>query len=480
MILVYILLAIVAILALRYSHDVIKRRGLMKSLLALESEVGGKMTVHKSPYKSIFKLSAKTEITFETDKSAYHIRLMSSFGFYKRIVHFASPDYVVSFRRFKFILLHAHSNIAMSHSFVLQDGFNYGCKVRILPKHEHVAVVDGKKNIDVFLFNPTPHTVSYVTPEKTSIRMARVDAEIYGNRVFTASTFCEHIRGEQVANGGAQAEPSLKTNGTEEAIAAKRGLAESRTLAAQGSGEKPLAERKIEAKPLDAYSFTPPSDDDFAYANPAPPPEEYEQFRPEEKSREILGKVKRALVILASLEALFLAFFFVSFFAFDRNGTLLFIAVALLVGNGVAGSVINSKIHLFMKRGATYRATVVSKAVHTPIRRGRTLSYQAYVYHVYPEGYLKPNETNRFGGGFSLTLQTADGKRHRVYLATKNHFGLYEEGDEVVKYAALPYPVIVSRKVNLSVCPACGNIRPAGGDICSECACILENTSESY
>ena len=59
-------------------------------------------------------------------------------------------------------------------------------------------------------------------------------------------------------------------------------------------------------------------------------------------------------------------------------------------------------------------------------------------------------------------------------------FKLYEEGDEVVKYAALPYPVIVSRKVNLSVCPACGNIRPRGGDICSECACILENTSESY
>lgn len=477
MILVYIILAILALPALRYSRDLIKRHNLMKSLRALEGEVGGKMTVHKSPYKSIFRLSAKTEITFETDSAAYHIRLMSSFGFYKRIVHFASPEYIVSFRRFKFVLLHASSNIAISHSFVHQDGFNYGCKVRILPKHEHVMTVDGKKNIDVFLFNPTPHTVSYVTPEKTSIRMARIDAEIYGNRVFTASTFCEHIRGELVAKGGAKAaEASEKRRDSTEQLS----TAQESAFAERRGEEKSLAERKIEAKALDAATFTPPSDGDFDYANPAPPPEEYEQFRPEEKSREILGKVKRALIILSVLEIIFIAFFFVSFFAFNRDGTLLFIAAALIAGNGVAGSVINSKIHLFMQRGKTYKATVVSKAVHTPIRRGKILSYRAYVYHVYPKGYLRPSETNRFGGGFSLTLRTSDGKRHRIYLATKNHFALYEEGDEVIKYAALPYPVIVSRKTTLSVCPACGNIRPIGGEICSECACVLENSQESY
>ena len=391
-------------------------------------------------------------MTFETADKAFHIRLISSLGFYKRIVHFVSPEYIVSFRRFKFIILRGSSNIAISHGFIHQDGFNYGCKVRRVPKHEHISEVEGKENIDVFLFNPTPHTVSYVTPEKTSIRMARVDADIYGNRVFTASTFCEFIRG----------------------VFAARQKPESPVPTYAKATPKPLEE-----KPLDAYAFTPPSNDDFEYAKPILPQEEYTPFKPEEKSREIIGKVKKTLILLASLELVFLAFFFVSFFAFNRNGTLLFFAVFLLAGNAVAAARINSKIHLFMRRGRSYEATVVGKAVHTPIRRGNTLNYPAYVYHVYPEGYLKPNETNRFGGAFSITVQDSNSKRHRIYLATKKHFDLYESGDRVVKYAALPYPVMTDKKSPLTVCPACGRISEYENEICPECACILEKHEKS-
>ena len=396
MILLYITLFFLALPTLRHARDFYKRFKLIRSLRELERETGCRLTVHQSPYKSIFKLSAKTEMTFETTDTAYHIRLMSSFGFYKRIVHFASPEYIVSFRRFKFILIHGSANVAISHGFVHQDGFNYGCRVRRVPKHVRVLEVEGKKNIDVFLFNPTPHTVSYVTPEKTSIRMARVDADIYGNRVFTASTFCEFIRGELVARSAPSSETPTRV----------------------------LAPKPLKEKALDSYTFTPPSDSDFDYAVPKEPLEEYTPLKPEERSREIVWNIKKWLILLSSMELAFLAFFFVAFFAFNRNGTLLFFAVLLLAVNAALTARINSRLHLFLRRGSTYEATVVGKAVHTPIRRGNTLNYPAYVYHVYPEGYLKPNEPNRFGGAFSITVLDSAGKRHRSYLATKKHFDL--------------------------------------------------------
>ena len=472
MIIVYVILAYIALQIIRFSRDLIKRRKFVKKIKLLADEVGAKITFHQSPYKSIFKLSAKTEITFETEKAAYHIRMMTSLGFYKRILHFASPEYIVSFRRFKFVLLHASSNIAISHSFIHQDGFNYGCKVRILPKHERVAEVEGKQNIDVFLFNPTPHTVSYVTPEKTSIRMARVDAQIYGNRVFTGSTFAEHIR---AVNVGAKVdiEPEIKF----ERRSAKKPLDEVKQESAKVE-QKSILSTPLFEKPLDERAFTPPSDDDFAYAKPQAPAEEYEPFSPEKKSREIVGKVKTALIILGVLEILFIAFTVLCFTVFEKDGTLLFVAVALLIANAIAGSVVNSRIHLFMRRGKTYEATVVNRAVYTPIRRMNTLNYPAEVYHVYPKGYLKPNEKPRYGGIASITLLDDNGKRRKVYLATKNHLSLYLDGDRVKKYSGLPYPVVIGRRASVAACPACGNISAEGSEICTECACILRSDGD--
>ena len=472
MIIVYLILAYLALQTVRYSRDLFKRRKFVKKIKLLADEVGAKITFHQSPYKSIFKLSAKTEITFETEKAADHIRMMTSLGFYKRILHFASPDYIVSFRRFKFVLLHASSNIAISHSFVHQDGFNYGAKVRILPKHERVAEVEGKKNIDVFLFNPTPHTVSYVTPEKTSIRMARIDAEIYGNRVFTGSTFAEHIRAVNIGSK-VDIQPEIRF---ERRVAPKR---EETKIPEDSIPEKSSPSAvTLSEKALDEKPFTPPSDDDFAYARPEEPVEEYEPFSPEKKSREIVGRVKRALIILGVLEILFIEFTVLCFTVFKNDGTLLFVAVALLVSNAIAGSVINSRIHLFMRRGRTYEATVVNRAVYTPIRRMNTLNYPAEVYHVYPKGYLKPNEKPRYGGIASITLLDDNGKRRKVYLATKNHLELYLDGDRVKKYSGLPYPVVVGRRAQRAACPACGNISAEGSEVCTECACILRSDGD--
>lgn len=470
MIIIYIILAILALHSLRYSRDLIKRRKFMKNLRELANEVGATLTVHQNPYKSIFKLSAKTELTFETREAAYHIRMMTSLGFYKRILHFASPEYIVSFRRFKFILIHASSNVAVSHSFVHQDGFNYGCKVRILPKHEHVMAVEGKKNIDVFLFNPTPHTVSYVTPEKTSIRMARIDAEIYGNRVFTGSTFAEHIRAVNIG-----AKPDIHPEITFERRVSRKNLP---VTEEKSVPEKTAEEKSLLAKPLTEQPFTPPSDEDFDYAKELEPREEYEPFSPERKSREIVGKVKAALIILGALEILFVTFTVLCFALFDGDGTLLFIAIALLLANAVAGSVVNSKIHLFMRRGPTYEATVINRAVYTPIRRMNTLNYPGEVYHVYPKGYLKPNQKPKFGGICSLTLLDEKGRRRKVFLATKTHLELYLDGDRVIKYSGLPYPIVIGRRPQRVACPACGTITDTDSEICSECACVLKNKSD--
>ncbi len=438
MTLVYILLALVALYAIRILRDFIKRYKLMCVLKKLEEEVGGKLTRHKNPYRSIFKLSPETEITFESEDTAYHIRLISSFGFYKRIVHFASPEYLVSFRRFKFVLLRGYSFVGASHSFTHSDGFNYGCKVRILPPHKHVMTVDGKKNVDVFLFSPTPHTVSYVTPEKTSIRMARIDAEIYGNRVFTASTFREHLL---TAHRLQTAPPPTYTYTPITTV------------------EEPLRE----------YASFRPSDFDLPKEEKQPPA----PFSPEELGSRLKLQARRYLFILGIIELLIIAFTLVSFFAFNRNGTLLFIALVLFIANFIAGKVINSRLHLFSKFSKTYEATVTNKITYTPIRHNGKKNYQHKVYHVYPEGYLGNGESSIMDAPFLLVVTESGRTKHKIALATSKHNDIFVYGDRIIKYAGLPYPFIISRRARNVACPACGNITDGKAEGCPECGCTF-------
>jgi hypothetical protein len=57
-----------------------------------------------------------------------------------------------------------------------------------------VGLADGGKNIvSVLILNPSPSVLSYVSDEKTSIKIAFTGDEMYGIKVFTGSTFLRYI-----------------------------------------------------------------------------------------------------------------------------------------------------------------------------------------------------------------------------------------------------------------------------------------------
>lgn len=58
--------------------------------------------------------------------------------------------------------------------------------------------VTGDKRIEkILLFSPAPYEVSYVTEERSTIRLAFTGDELYGYRIFTPSTFVTFIDREK-------------------------------------------------------------------------------------------------------------------------------------------------------------------------------------------------------------------------------------------------------------------------------------------
>ena len=56
----------------------------------------------------------------------------------------------------------------------------------------NLSVEKGVKTVPVWIFNPAPGEVSLVTEEKTSIKLAFTGDTVYGEQIFTASTFAAY------------------------------------------------------------------------------------------------------------------------------------------------------------------------------------------------------------------------------------------------------------------------------------------------
>ena len=62
------------------------------------------------------------------------------------------------------------------------------------PKTVHLpALPENSDDIPALIFNPAPRDLTYVTPERTSIKVAFTGDEVYGHKIFTASTFVNYI-----------------------------------------------------------------------------------------------------------------------------------------------------------------------------------------------------------------------------------------------------------------------------------------------
>ena len=446
MLLIYILLAIALISNLHYIRDLIKRRKTLCQLKRLAVEVGARITVHKNPYLSVFRLSSGTEVTLESEVAAYHVRFMTSDGFYKRVVHFASPRYTVSFRKFKFMLLKGYTFVAGSHLVSYSDGFSYGAKVREIPEHIFADIIPGKPNYDTLIFSPTPHTVSYVTVGNTSIRLMRIAEKIFDYHVFTTRLFCERVKEELISAGFIKAEEQKQTK------------------------DYSMAERAVS--------------DAFFESLPKEPPKNRKEVNQEPFDPFEIGMVRRraAPAALLSLGAIFLlltVFTVIVFLKLERNGTLLFIALVLYIATYIAYRRIDAMVHFKGAFGKTYIATVHNKVAYNGRRSNHGIV--TYPYKIHPvtdrsEGDPAPDSYVYARHG--VTVFSESGSLKTVPVATNAHIELFEYKDRVLVIGGMPYPFLLSEGKHRVICPACGAIHIRGGSFCPDCGCAFPRECE--
>lgn len=211
-------------IAFRFISAVYKRSILAIRISKLRASHGAEVSFKKIPFLSLFKLSSTPEITVRLGKALYLVRTYNGSGV-GRAVHFASPEFTVRYSRMKTASFSSSAKVKRKIA-SLSRGFAIGSRVIRLPElcesedirrgappFDHRAPQnDATKIIPVLIFNPAPGEVSFVTPEKTSIRVAFTGDEIYGTKIFTASTFISYVerewRAERMADEQAKKEYS--------------------------------------------------------------------------------------------------------------------------------------------------------------------------------------------------------------------------------------------------------------------------------
>ena len=167
---------------LRLSVFVVKRLILMGRLATLKRDCGAEISYRTLPLRPMWMTPRGDDITVRILDTVYHIRLYSGVG-PSRVVHFASERYSVVSSRIGMTAMGRRRAIT---PFRTQS---VGARVVVLPQWQTSPPADGTREVRILLFSPAPNEVSYVTEEKTSIRLAFTGDELYGQRIFTASTF---------------------------------------------------------------------------------------------------------------------------------------------------------------------------------------------------------------------------------------------------------------------------------------------------
>ncbi len=161
-----------------------KRASLVRKLKKLGKTDGISVRLLRNPYVSLLRLSAVPEAEVRIRDAVYLVRFYN--GGAGKSVHFASDRYTVKFGRLKTARYSRGAKGAPGSSFPI----SIGTRVRVLPKMDCSGYESAEvRAIPVIIFNPAPYEVSYVTDEKTSIKVAFTGDSIYGAKIFTASTF---------------------------------------------------------------------------------------------------------------------------------------------------------------------------------------------------------------------------------------------------------------------------------------------------
>ncbi len=170
-----------------------KRVFLLVKLYSLKKECGAKITLHTFPLLPALCKRSRPDITVEILDTVYYIRLYSGVNSSKT-VHFANERFSVIFSKLHIMMRASGRAAARRAGPTLTASFNTGGRVRVMKPLEIPKTP--KRAVKVMMFSPAPNEVSYVTDEKTSIRLAFTGDELYGYKVFTASTFAIYAERE--------------------------------------------------------------------------------------------------------------------------------------------------------------------------------------------------------------------------------------------------------------------------------------------
>ena len=169
-----------------------KRTIFLIRLFGLAKEIDAKITLQRCPYRPMWRASSTADIKIEVLNTVYLVRLYSGGGS-SHSVHFANINYSTVYMR----LLRSQRSPQGSgaSSLSMSSGMNLSAKFIYLPEVEipEELKAGGKNVVSVLILNPAPSVLSYVSDEKTSIKIAFTGDEMYGVKVFTGSTFLRYI-----------------------------------------------------------------------------------------------------------------------------------------------------------------------------------------------------------------------------------------------------------------------------------------------
>ena len=190
-ILLVALFAIILFLGASLLIFVIKRSILLVGIFSLKKMCDAKITLHTFPFRPMWLTPSGPDISVEILDTVYLIRLYSGGGAFSS-VHFVNEKYSAVYIQVKGA---SRTHRARLNTPSLTGGINIGTKVHILPEFKVPENIRKRRKINivkVLLLNPAPSAMTYVTEEKTSIRIAFTGDEFYGMKVFTASTFVNY------------------------------------------------------------------------------------------------------------------------------------------------------------------------------------------------------------------------------------------------------------------------------------------------
>ncbi len=169
-------------------------RGILR-IKSLRKGCGLTVKFLRSPILSFFRVGASPDIAVEIGDDIYLLRIINGKGA-SRHLHFASKSFYVTFSSMR-ITLGALLNVGRKYKVTKGSGYqttsNHSVKILkeldIPEEYKIKNEFDNRKIIPVLLLNPAPQEVNYVTEERTSIKAAFEGDMVYGQRIFTASTF---------------------------------------------------------------------------------------------------------------------------------------------------------------------------------------------------------------------------------------------------------------------------------------------------